>query len=60
MKRIYDDEMFAKKIGEALSEFYTKYSSAKKNGKLELLREKFSEQIKLVLEDYHNKIRHER
>lgn len=61
MKIKHGDETFAKKIGEALSDFYNKYSLAKKKGKTDLLCEKFSKQVELAVQDYHlSKIRHER
>lgn len=47
-----NNDVFAKKLGEVLANYYTKYKGAKKKGTISLLNEKLSQEIQQVLKSY--------
>lgn len=52
MQNITNENIFAKKIGEALAEYYSKYMSAKKKGTTDLLDQKLSDQLEEAIRGY--------
>lgn len=53
------DDVFSKKISEALTDYYAQFKSAKKRGALDSLNEQLSGKIQQVMFDYElNKKRH--
>jgi phage tail tape-measure protein len=53
MKKIKNiEEVFEEKVTEALTDYYSKFLSAKKKGSLNLLSEKFSQRLQQLLTDY--------